>query len=217
MCGLCEVEGEMNAGRELPSVPAPIPVLREESVWTRRETWGSIAIGAIVGFAITVIGATFGAAAGLAVGASDPAVVPATVHEERAAARNAAQAGAIALILTAVAAGIAGGMVAGRISMARRNDVALLALATWAVGLVILIALAAFGVSGPLGGWTAGAGAGELISQQAPDAGPSRTALIAAAYGVWGFLLAQLIGLGATLIGARTGMNRRLRLFPAAP
>jgi hypothetical protein len=187
----------------------------------RRGTWGSIVIGAVVGFAITVILATFGAASGLVAGAvaADKEAeqgraereAPATVEEERTAARGAALGGAAFLILTAAVAGIVGGMVAGRISQVYRHDVTILGLATWAVGLIILVTLVAFGAAGSLGGL--GAGAGDMMNQQQPhvDAETGRTALEAASYGVWGFFLALLIGLGCTILGAKAGMKRRLK------
>jgi|SRR5688572_20935046 hypothetical protein len=219
----------MNSGSVLPpgTYPAgnyPTGYVVEESVWMRRGTWGSIVIGAVVGFAITVILATFGAATGLVAGAvaadkevdqtqgrADRDTAPATSEKARDTARGAAVGGAVFLILTAAAAGIIGGMVAGRISQAYRHDVTILGLATWAVGLIILVTLVAFGASGSLGGL--GAGAGEVVNQQQPhvDAETGRAALEAASYGAWGFFLAQLIGLGATLLGAKVGMKRRLK------
>lgn len=196
----------------------------EESVWMRRGTWGAIVIGALVGFATTVILATFGAASGLVAGAvaADKEVgevqgraessTPATTQEERNAARGAAIGGAVFLILTALVAGLVGGMVAGRISSVYRTDISIMGLATWAVGLVVLVSLVAFGASGSLGGL--GAGAGDVLNQRGADVGPEtgRTALEAASIAVWGFLLAQLIGLGATILGAKAGMKRRLKL-----
>ena len=221
----------MNTGSVLPPPGAypsgnyPTGYVVEESVWMRRGTWGSIVIGAVVGFAITVILATFGAASGLVAGAvaaeneadqtqqgrAERDTAPATAEEDRATARGAALGGAAFLILTAAAAGLVGGMVAGRISQAYRHDVTILGLATWAVGLVIMVSLVAFGASGSLGGF--GAGAGEMLNQNQPnvDAETGAAALEVASYGVWGFFLAQLIGLGATILGAKAGMKRRLK------
>ena len=220
----------MNAGNVVPPGAYPSGTYAypgDESVWMRRGTWGAIVIGALVGFATTVILATFGAASGLVAGAvaADKEVeqsqgraaessAPATTQEDRNAARGGAIGGAVFLILTGLIAGLVGGLVAGRISSVYRADTSIMGVATWAVGLVVLVSLVAFGASGSLGGL--GAGAGELMNQRGADANVSpeagRTALEAASIAVWGFLLAQLIGLGATILGAKLGMKRRLKL-----
>ena len=274
----------MNTGQVVtPAYPGVYPIMPEDSVWTRRGTWGSIVVGALVGFAITVIMFTFGAAAGISAGAAaahnegesyggnrverssvDRAVVPpdrpaersndrspteradrgrpaeqrggvvapeqvpaesaaianpAKADDERKAMKTAAVGGSMWLILTAIVVGLVGGGVVGRIAQVYTRDITIMGAATWAVGVLILMSLAAFGASGMLGGL--GAGAGQLAATAPPDVDPetAKAAASAATIAAWGFFVSLVVGLLATITGAKAGMKRRLRRYatPTTP
>lgn len=242
--------------RSDPYRPEAYPVLAyDESVWTKRGTWGSIVIGALVGFAITVTLGTFGAATGISVGAAaaekhdgrsvdrtandhaandrvlpndravdrdtsraesaPAATVPVrTTQDEREAMKGAAVGGALWMVLTALVVGIIGGSIAGRIAQVHTSDIPIVGLATWAVGILVLVGLSAFGASGLMGG--VGAGTGEALSNRGVDVDVETAKAAAAAAGIamWGFFVAQLVGLVATIMGAKAGMKRRMRLTP---
>jgi hypothetical protein len=142
-----------------------------------------------------------------------PDTTAVTTEDERDTMKGAAIGGALWLILSAMVAGLIGGYVSGRFAHIYSNESSIVGVGTWAVGILIMVSLAAFGASGLLGGL--GAGAGELLGNRSADvdAETGKAAAAAAGIATWGFLVAQLIGLGASILGASRGVKRRLRLY----
>jgi hypothetical protein len=225
----------MNTGNVAHPGPYPssTPYTYEESVWARRGTWTGIFIGAMVGFAISVILASFGAAAGIAAGMGtaaadeysepakgqtaerEPAPAVTTTHQQRNVIKGAGLLSAVWLVVSALAAGLIGGWVAGRVAQVYAADTTILGLITWAVGILMMVVVLSLGAAGTLGGL--GAGSGEFMQNRpAPevDSETGKAAFTAAGLAVWGFFFAQLVGLGATMFGARKGMKRRMRIYP---
>ncbi|MGH7607429.1 MAG: hypothetical protein ACREME_08820 [Gemmatimonadales bacterium] len=168
--------------------------------WTFGVQWKSVVAAALVGFAITLILTTLGAAIGFT--ASDAA--------------NGADATAVgvgALIWWTLTVAIAG-FLSGRVlaTTARRDlDYRPMIYGTlaWVLGVIVLLFLLANGVGNVIGGLGGGMGAAAATatpSQQgfapADSARMMETAATVGTGATWGLLVSQLIGLGATIVGA---------------
>ena len=169
--------------------------------------WKPVLAGALAGFAVTLILTTLGAAIGITAG-------------DAADGGDAKAVGTGALIwwiITVVGAGIAGGWVIARTSRWDRyyNPVIYGTLA-WVVGVIILLFLLAIGVGSMMGGLGGGLGAavaerGASMGGNMSGADTARVAEKAADVGkgaAWGLLISQLLGLGASIFGARMRGDR---------
>ena len=132
-----------------------------------------------------------------------------TPDEERAA-KGAAIGAGVWVVVTAIVAGLFGGWVAGRVAQVFQSDVKLLALLTWAVGVVMFYGLASLGTSGLASGLGA-------VTSRAPevDGETGRQAALVAGTALWALVIGHFVGLLVTIGGAVIGMKRRLRLYPA--
>lgn len=171
--------------------------------WTFGVQWKPIVAAALVGFAITLILTTLGAAIGFTAGN----------------ASNGADGTAVgigALVWWTLTVAIAG-FVAGRVlaTTARRDlDYRPMIYGTlaWVLGVIVLLFLIASGVGNIIGGLGGGLGAAAASSNAAQQgispADSVRVVETASDVGTgaaWGLLVSQLIGLGATIVGATRG------------
>jgi len=166
--------------------------------------WKPVVAGALAGFAAMIILTTLGAALGIS--AADAA--------DGAEGRTAGAWAGLWWLLTALAAGLFGGWVIAR--TARRDldyDPLIYGTLAWVIGTIILLFLLAIGVGSMMGGLGGGLGAAVAERGGAPRGSPADTARIAETAAnigqgaAWGLLLSQVLGLGATIYGAR--MRRR--------
>jgi hypothetical protein len=168
--------------------------------WDRGMQWKPIVAGALAGFAVMIILTTLGAALGVT--AADAA--------DGADGRAAGAWAGLWWLLTALASGLFGGWVIAH--TARRDldyDPLIYGTLAWVIGTIILLFLLAIGVGSMMGGLGGGLGAAVAERGGAPRGSPADTARIAETAAnvgkgaAWGLLLSQLLGLGATIYGAR--------------
>lgn len=163
--------------------------------------WRAVFAGALAGFAATIILTTLGAAIGITAAA-----------DSGQASGSAVGIGAgIWWLLTVIIAGVISGRVIA--STARQDEnysAGIYGTLAWTAGVIIMLVLLAFGVGSIMGGL--GGGLGAAAAQRGmPSVSPAdslRAANMAATVGAgaaWGLLLSQLLGLGATILGARRG------------
>lgn len=168
--------------------------------WSFGVQWRPIVAAAMVGFAITLILTTLGAAIGLTAG-------------DAANGGDGTAIGVGAGIWWVVTVAIAG-LVAGRVlATTARRDLeyrpAIFGTVTWVLGVIVLLFLLANGVGNVLGGLGGGLGAAaanaQATQQGVSPADSARVLETASDVGkgaAWGLLLSQIIGLGATILGA---------------
>lgn len=176
--------------------------------WTFGVQWKPIVAAALVGFAITLILTTLGAAIGLTAG-------------NAANGADGTAVGIGALVWWTLTVAIAG-FVAGRVlaTTARRDlDYRPMIYGTlaWVLGVIVLLFLIASGVGNIIGGLGGGLGAAgaAAASSNAAHQGMSpadsvrvmETASDVGTGAAWGLLVSQLIGLGATILGATRGRD----------
>lgn len=163
--------------------------------------WKSIVAAALVGFAITLILTTLGAAIGLTAG-------------DAANGADGTAVGVGALVWWTLTVAVAG-FLAGRVLMtsARRDDMEyrpmLYGTLAWVLGVIVLLFLLASGVGNIIGGLGGGLGAAaanantaHLGISPADSVRVMETASNVGTGAAWGLLASQLIGLGATIVGA---------------
>ena len=166
--------------------------------------WRPVIAGALAGFAVTLILTTLGAAIGITAG-------------DVADGGDGRAFGTGALVwwaLTVVAAGLTGGWVIAR--TARQDmgyDPVIYGTLAWIVGVLILLLLLAIGVGNMIGGLGGGLGAaaaerGMPSMSGADTAGVAEQASNVGQGAAWGLLISQLLGLGASIIGARMRRDR---------
>jgi hypothetical protein len=180
--------------------------------WSFGIQWRFLVAAALVGFGVTVIMMTLGAAIGL---------TAATASNGANGKAVGIGAGIWWLITSAVA-----GFLAGRVlhSTARRDleyRPAIYATAAWALGVIFLLFLLANGLGNVVGGMGGGLGAAAANAQTTrPNISPADSAQMlhtAATVGTgaaWGLFISQIVGLGATILGA--GRRDRAYVRPAA-
>jgi hypothetical protein len=176
----------------------------DDGDWDAGMQWKPVVAGALAGFAVTLILTTLGAAVGITAGdvadGADGGVI----------GTGAAIWGA----LTVVAAGLTAGWVIARTARAGgRYDPVVYGMLAWVLGAIVLLFLLAIGVGSMVGGLGGGLGAA-AAERGMPTASPADTARVAeqaADVGkgaAWGLLISQLLGLGATIAGARLRRDR---------
>ena len=168
--------------------------------WTFGIQWRAVIAAALVGFAITIILTTLGMAIGLT--AADAA--------DNTSGKAVGIGAGIWWIVTVAIAGFASGRVLA--STASRDidyKPAIYGTAAWALGVIVLLFLLANGLGNVIGGLGGGLGAAAANAgtthhniSPADSARVVRTATDVGKGAAWGLLFSQLIGLGATIIGA---------------
>lgn len=167
--------------------------------WGEGMQWKPIIAGALAGFAVTLILTNLGAAIGITAGdAADGA-------DGRAVGTGAA----IWWALTVIGAGLFGGWVIARTARWDRfYDATIYGTLAWVVGALILLFLLAIGVGSMMGGLGGGLGAA-VAERGMPSGSPGDTARVAERAtdvgkgAAWALLISQLLGLGASIFGAR--------------
>lgn len=174
------------------------------SEWGEGMQWKPVLAGALAGFAVTIILTTLGAAIGITAG--DAA--------DGASGRAVGTGAAIWWALTVIAAGVFGGWVIARTARTDRYyDATIYGTLAWVIGVIILLFLLAIGVGSMMGGLGGGLGAA-AAERGVPNLSPADTARVAeraANVGkgaAWGLLISQLLGLGASIFGARMRRDR---------
>jgi hypothetical protein len=169
-----------------------------ETDWLFGVQWKPVVAAALAGFAVTLILATLGMAIGMTAGASTDAPGEAI--------------GAGALIWWAITV-IVAGLAAGRVlAITSRRDIhyhpMIFGTLAWVLGVIILLFLLANGVGNVIGGLGGGMGAAAGSAGMTGGMSPAdsaralRTAADVGQGAAWGLLLSQLLGLGATILGA---------------
>jgi hypothetical protein len=229
---------ENRPGVESVHHPSPTVVLEESRPWSWGP-WGTICLGAVVGFAITFILATLGAAVSASIGTwaerkgqgqgsspsgeralplpgtrSTPETPPGEVPS--ATARGVGIGGAIWSLVTLVVAGFAGGWIVGRMSEFPKRHSWAFAIATWITGAFIFLAIATIGLAG-LGGAMTGLGETLRSRGNGPSTEDMKAAGAMTSVALWGFFVAQMIGLASTYVGTRRGADERNRAIRSIP
>jgi hypothetical protein len=161
--------------------------------------WRPIMAAALVGFAVTLILSTLGAAIGL-------------TAADAANGANGKAVGIGAAVSWIVIVAIAG-FVAGRVlATTARSDLeyrpAIYGTLAWVLGVIVLLFLLANGLGNVIGGAGGGLGAAAATHAERGAISPAdsmrvvQTATDVGTGAAWGLLLSQLIGLGATILGA---------------
>lgn len=197
-------------------------------------SWGALASAAFAGLATTIVLATLGAAIGITTGAG---MEPSATTE---GARETAAGFGIGAGVWGLISAIVVGVVAGRVLLASALPElpwrpAASAVVTWALGLSLGALLAAVGAGGLLAGLGgASAGLGDAVSARSMQAtldrdldgnarsGSARGEIVlteeqadaaakAAATAAWFAVLAQMVGLVATVVTVHRGTQRSER------
>ena len=166
--------------------------------WDGGMQWKPIIAGTLAGFAVTLILTTLGAAIGL------------TAGDAADGGRRAIGVGALVWwVLTVIVTGLVGGWVIARTArLDAEYDPVIYGTLGWVLGALLLLFLLAIGVGSIVGGL--GGGLGAAAAQRGmPNVSPADTARVAQRAvdvgkgAAWGLLVSQLLGLGATIAGAR--------------
>jgi hypothetical protein len=174
--------------------------------------WKPVIAGALAGFAVTLILTTLGAAIGL------------TAGDAADAGGRAIGTGALVWwVLTVIATGLVGGWVIARTArLDAEYDPVIYGTLGWVLGALLLLFLLAIGVGSIVGGL--GGGLGAAAAQRGmPNVSPADTARVAQRAvdvgkgAAWGLLVSQLLGLGATIAGARMRRPRDRERTVATP
>jgi hypothetical protein len=169
--------------------------------WRTGISWNAVLAGALAGFAVTLIMTTLGAAIGVTVADSADA--------SRADATAIGGAAFGWWVFTVVLAGIVGGAVVARTAPRDATySPAIHGTLAWVSGVIVFLVLLAIGAGTILGGISSGLGAvaaqgGTPNVAPADSARAIQQAVDVSKGATWGILLSQLLGLGATILGAR--------------
>ncbi len=161
--------------------------------------WKPVLAGTLIGFAVTILLTTLGAAIGITAG-------------DAAGGADAEVVGTGALIwgaFTVIAAGLAGGWTIARTARpGMYYDALIYGALAWVLGAIVLLFLLAIGVGAIIGGLGGGLGAA-AAERGVTSVSPADTARIAEKATdvgkgtAWGLMITQLLGLGASIVGAR--------------
>ncbi|HUR29525.1 MAG TPA: hypothetical protein VM509_15150 [Planctomycetota bacterium] len=178
--------------------------------------WGAIVAAAFAGLGVSIVMMTLGMAIGVTAGASADSGV-----EASEAAKGFGMGMGLWILISAVVVGIVAGRVLFRTSSLERP--AMSALVTWALGLglaALLAAISGGGLLAGLGGATSGAvqarsqvsdydrTSPSASAEQAAAAEKAKDAAKGVAAAAWFALLAQLVGLGTTVLVANKGHRK---------
>jgi hypothetical protein len=193
-------------------------------------SWGSLASAAFAGLATTIVLATLGAAIGITTGAGMESA--GTAEDARETATGFGLGAGVWGLLSAAIVGIVAGRVLLSAAMPELGwRAAASAVVTWALGLsmgALLAAVGAGGILAGLGGASAGIGAvyargtdavldrdldrdttrGTARNEVVLTAEEADAAAKAAASAAWFALVAQMVGLVATVLTVRKGTER---------
>ncbi len=175
--------------------------------------WKPVVAGALAGFAATIILTTLGAAIGVTAGA-----------DSGGDAQKIGAGASIWWLLTVIVAGIVAGRVIASTARVDSNyHPVIYGTVAWVLGVLILLSLLAWGAASVIGGLGAGFGvtaaargggmvhAGGGAGTAADTAQAMQTAANVGKAAMWGLLVSQILGLAATVLGARvrSGESRR--------